>query len=330
MNSLARGFARVSYKSLQLKTRGILAAPIAGPGIVASKSIQSKANFYSTDSASIKYEEKLLKEAKKQGFKSVSELLEHSKEEITKRKKEFNRIDPLKELDEYEQRMKMSENNAGLTKPKGPIDPNESHLPFKTFDSFLKLEKIRDLSKQEVEFLWRAKWLNKDNALCAVVPVDIFEKMVANVRANPAFVLPLPRIMEGENEGAGANEDQGVELHYIQWQFVGPNTTHCIMTSLAEYKLHKEYAKPHTIFQFHSELAKEKKSIFMNGQVEPDTNVSLQDAQLLLLNVQRFYGAMGETTPVARRRVELLRDFTKGSPEFTVDTLISLSQSMEN
>ena len=68
----------------------------------------------------------------------------------------------------------------------------------------------------------------------------------------------------------------------------------------------------------------------MNGHVEPDTNMNVQDAQLLLLNVQRFYGAMGEETPVAKQRVQLLRDFSKASPGFTVEKLISLSQSMEN
>lgn len=275
-----------------------------------------------------KYQEKLLKKAKEQGFDSVSQLLESAKEDIEKKKKEFNRIDPLKELEDYEQRMKMSANNAGMTKARGPVDASQAKAPFKTLDSFLNVEKIKELSKQEIEFLWRAKWMNKNDALCAVVPVDIFDKMMNNAKSSPIFVLPLPRAAA---EGQEAPEQAtSVELHYIQWQFVGPNTVHCIMTSLAEFKLHNEFAKPHTIFQFHLEMAKEKKIVLMNGQVEPDTNVSLQDAQLLLLNVQRFWGAMGEQTPIAKQRVQLLRDFTRGSPDFNVDLLISLSQSMEN
>lgn len=284
---------------------------------------------YSTNPIESKYYDKLLKKAREEGFESVEKYLENSKKELEEKKKDFNRIDPLKELEEYEQRMKMSANNAGMTKSKGPVDATQPKAPFKTLDSFLNVEKIKELSKQEVEFLWRAKWMNKDNALCAVVPVNIFDKMIANARSNPIFVLPLPRQMEGE--AAPENKDnQSVELHYIQWQFVGPKTVHCIMTSLAEFKLHNEYAKPHTVFQFHSEMATDKKIVLMNGQVEPDTNISLQDAQLLLLNVQRFWGAMGEDTPIAQQRVKLLRDFTKGSPDFSVDALISLAQSMEN
>lgn len=286
-------------------------------------------NHYSTDPLESRYREKLLKKVQEQGFESIDQFLHSSKEELDKKKKEFNKIDPLKELENYEQRMKMSANNAGMTKSKGPIDPSQPEAPFKTLDSFLDVEKIKELSKQEVEFLWRAKWMNKDNAMCAVVPVEIFDRMVANAKSNPIFVLPLPREMEGEKDQANKN-DQPVELHYIQWQFVGPKTIHCIMTSLAEFKLHNEYAKPHTIFQFHSEMAADKKIVLMNGQVEPDTNISMPDAQLLLLNVQRFWGAMGEETPVAQQRVKLLRDFTKGSPDFSVDALISLAQSVDS
>ncbi|QHS75620.1 Atp11p [Saccharomyces paradoxus] len=285
--------------------------------------------FYSS-SAEQKYRKKLLEEAQKQGFNSIEELKNHLKGTIESKKREFNKIDPLKELEDYQQRTKMENNNSKhmMTKSRSPLDPSAPKVPFKTLDSFLDVAKLKDLSKQEVEFLWRARWAQKDNTLCAVIPVPVYDKMMANAKNNPIFVLPLPRQVQSND--AKSSEEQGMELHYIQWQFVGPQTTHCMMTSLAEYKLHQEFARPHTTLQFHSDLVKDKEIVFMNGHVEPDTNVNVQDAQLLLLNVQRFYGAMGEETPVAKQRVQLLRDFSKGSPEFNVEKLISLSQSMEN
>ncbi|EJS42102.1 atp11p [Saccharomyces arboricola H-6] len=298
---------------------------------VSNKSIGTPSvfRFYSSIPEE-KYSKKLLGEAQKQGFNSVEELKNHLKETIKYKKLEFNKIDPLKELEEYQQRTQMANNNSKnmMTKPRSPLDPNAPKVPFKTLNSFLNVAKIKDLSKQEVEFLWRARWAQKDNALSAVIPVGIYDKMMANARNNPIFVLPLPRQIQSED--TKPNEDQGMELHYIQWHFVGPQTTHCMMTSLAEYKLHQEFARPHTTLQFHSDLVKDKGIVCMNGHVESDTNVSVQDAHLLLLNIQRFYGAMGEDTPVAKQRVQLLRDFSKGSPQFTVEKLISLSQSMEN
>ncbi|SCW03792.1 LAFE_0G18316g1_1 [Lachancea fermentati] len=284
---------------------------------------------YSTESLEERYQEKLLEKAKSEGFDSIEKLKEHQKEEIEQRKKQLNRIDPLKELEEYEQRMKMSQNNIKAAEARGAIDPNQPKTPFKTLDSFLKVDKIKDLSKQEIEFLWRARWASKENVMNAVVPREVFEKMLKNIKEAPTFVLPLPRIVEtGSTEKD--NNEQGMELHYVQWQFAGPCTIHCIITSLAEYKLHQEFAKPHTTFQFHQDLADEKRIVLMNGQVETDSNVSLQDAQLLLLNIQRFYGAMGEQTSTAKQRVKLLHDFSKGSQDFSVELLISLAQSMEN
>ncbi|GCE99912.1 hypothetical protein ZYGM_000806 [Zygosaccharomyces mellis] len=282
---------------------------------------------YSTGSPAERYSDKLLERAKKEGFNSIEEFLENRRTSIDERKKELTRIDPLKELEEYEQRMMMSQNNTGFTKSKGPINAGAERLPYKTLDSFLKVDKIKELSRQEVEFLWRAKWMGKDDSLCAVAPADVFEKMMSTAKENPVFVLPLPRVIEGENKDGEPNE--GNELHYIQWQFVGNNTTHCIVTSLAEYKLHKDFARPHTVAQFHSDLAKDKGLVLMNGHVEKDTNVSLQDSQMLLLNIQRFYGAVNDKTPIEQQRLRMLKAFTKGSPDFNVELLISLAQAME-
>ncbi|AET37790.1 Atp11p Ecym_2031 [Eremothecium cymbalariae DBVPG len=292
---------------------------------VGSLHIQNIQKRYSTIPE--RYTDKLLQKARERGFKSVEELKFHLKKEIESKKKEFNKIDPLKELEDYEQRMKMCENKGKMTNTRGPIDSSAPQLPFKTLNSFLNVEKMKQLSKQEVEFLWRARWMEKDNMLNAVVPVDVFNKMSSNAKSNPILVLPLPRDIQAANtEGQG---EQGIEMHYIQWQFVGPKTVHCIMTSLAEYKLHKGFARPHTTFQFHLDLAEEKKIVLMNGQVETDANISLQEAQLLLLNVQRFYGAMGDHTTMAKARLKILKDFNTGSSDFNVDLLISLSQSME-
>ncbi|KAH3898686.1 related to Protein ATP11, mitochondrial [Saccharomycodes ludwigii] len=292
---------------------------------------------YSSKAIESRYQDKLLQIAKEKGFDSIQELKEHLKEELEEKKKELNKIDPLKELEEYQTKMIEQNPKHFANKNRGPIDASKPQQPFKTLDSFLNVAKIKELSQQEIEYLWRARWSNKENVLSAVVPVDTYNRLIKNAKENPSFVLPLPRTLPLEDNksenGKVDNEkkaDTPFELHYVQWAFPGPNTTHCMLTSLAEYKLHKEFSRPHTTLAFHSELAQDKNIVLMNGQVEKDSNISLQDAQLLLLNIQRFYGAMGESTPISKKRVQLLRDFTKGSPDFNVELLISLSQSMEN
>lgn len=293
-----------------------------------------------------KYQDKLLKRARAQGLNSIEELKASLADEIAAKKREFNKIDPLRDL---EQHMSMSGQHSGqhsggkshngsgsasgsaagststpIRKPVRPV----TEKPYKSLDDYMKLDKIKDLSRQEVEFLWRAKWAKRDDSLVAVVPfLETFQNMYKHAVRNPLFVLPLPR--PGQ-EASADNKTVPVELQYVQWQFVGPHTIHCIMTSLAEYKLRQEFATPHTTIQFHLDLAHDKDVVLMNGHIEQDSNVSLQDAQLLLLNVQRFYGAMGTHSAIAKQRLKLLEDFNQGSADFDIDKLISLSQSMEN
>ncbi|KAL3233128.1 Protein ATP11, mitochondrial [Nakaseomyces bracarensis] len=314
-----------------------------------------RAARYSTFEA--KYRDKLLEKARKQGLSSVEELKEKLADQIAEKKKELNKIDPLKELEQYMMGSGTGsgsgirggqapgsvsgsasgaasgigkENTTPVRKPVRPV----TEKPFKSLDDYLKLEKLKDLSRQEVEFLWRAKWANRDDALVAVVPFrDTFQTMYKYAVRNPLFVLPLPRDpnkTESKKDQNKTDETVPVELQYIQWHFAGPHTIHCIMTSLAEYKLRQDFATPHTTIQFHLDLSQDKDMVLMNGQVERDSNVSLQDAQLLLLNVQRFFGAMGTNSAIAKQRLKLLEDFNQGSAEFDINKLITLSQSLEN
>ena len=109
---------------------------------------------------------------------------------------------------------------------------------------------------------------------------------------------------------------------------MGPHTTHCMLTSLAEYKLHKEYAKPHTTLMFHQELVDEVGKVLMNGQVEEDVPLSMDEAQLLVLNVQRFYGGLTESEG-SKRKLELLKEFTAGNPDFNMERLIEEAASFD-
>ncbi|SMN19497.1 similar to Saccharomyces cerevisiae YNL315C ATP11 Molecular chaperone, required for the assembly of alpha and beta subunits into the F1 sector of mitochondrial F1F0 ATP synthase [Maudiozyma saulgeensis] len=282
--------------------------------------------FYSSD-VEQRYKDKLLNNAKRLGFNSVDELKDHLKGTIEEKKKQLNKIDPLKELEEYE--ASQGNDTRNMTKPQPAIDPSLKQTPYKTLDSYLNLDKIKNLSEQEIEFLWRAKWGSNENVMSAVVGTEIYNRMYKNIRANPIFVLPLPRQLDSETDATNTKKE-GMELHYIQWQFVGPTTVHCILTSLEEFKLHNQYARPHTTLEFFTDLSNDKGIILMKGTIEPNSNIKPHDAQLLLLNIQRFYGALGEDTDIAKKRIKLLNGFTKGSVDFSVDSLIELAQSLEN
>ncbi|CAM9021055.1 unnamed protein product [Wickerhamomyces anomalus] len=269
------------------------------------KSIKSFGRFQQVRNASVSNVRFIQKSSKVQdplekvGASNVDELKEKLKDKIEDTKKEFNKIDPLKELEEYERKQALEAQQKKLHEDK-LRGPRKGGYTRKTI--------------QNIELI--------QNSLISIVPSNVFDKLYKNARENPTFVLPLPRETEG-------GENDAFELHYVQWQFVGPNTVHCMFTTLLEFKTHKEFARPHTSLMFHTELKENKGLVLMNGTVEKDSAVKLPEAQLLLLNVQRFYGALADGE-ASKRRTKLLRDFTSGSSDFSVEALVAEAQSLEN
>lgn len=264
------------------------------------------------------YLEKLQKKAETLGLSSVDELKTKLKDEIDEKKREFNALDPLKELDEFEQKQaeKLKEKKKSLAADRGPIDNTKPQAPYKTLSSFVDVGKMAELPEKELQFIWKARFQSKEGAMHATLNATQFANIYANAFKNPNFILPLPK------------EGQGYEMHFVQWAFVGPYTTHCMLTSLAEYKLHKEYAKPHTTLMFHQELVDDSGLVMMNGQLETDSHLTLDEAQLLVLNVQRFYGGLTESSGSARK-LALLNAFTQGSTHFDMDNLIEEAASFD-
>lgn len=272
---------------------------------------------FNSSSVYQKYQEKLQEKAKKLGFKSVEELNESLKSELETKKKELNAIDPLKDLQgfEEEQAQKMAKNMKDhQIKIRNPIPKDAPEVPYKTLNSFIDVDKIKELNKQEIEFIWRARFQKDDRSLVGVLSATQFAQMYALGFKYKTFVLPLPK------------DTDGYEMHFVQWAFVGPQTAHCMLTTLAEYKLHKEYAKPHTTLMFHQELAMDKDVVLMNSHIEKESNVSLEEAHLLILNIQRFYGAMKSTSA---SKIDLLHSFNSGDDKFDMEKLIEEATSFD-
>ncbi|OBA21237.1 F1F0-ATPase complex assembly protein [Metschnikowia bicuspidata var. bicuspidata NRRL YB-4993] len=267
-----------------------------------------------------RYRSQLHQKAEAIGVSSIEELKENLKDEITTKKKEMNAIDPLKDLEAYEkeqaEKLKQRKAQQKESKIRDAIDASMPKAPYKKLSSFVDVEKIRSLPEKELKFIWKARFEGKDRAMSAALTGSQFANLFANAFKNPSFVLPLPK------------EEEGYEMHFVQWSFVGPQTTHCMLTSLAEYKLHKEYAKPHTTLMFHQELLADADVVLMNGQLEQDVALSMEEALLLVLNVQRFYGGLTNSAG-SERKLELLRAFTQGDTGFSMEKLIEEAASLD-
>ena len=299
----------------------------------------STTNKNNNKSLEEKYKEKLLQKSKEKGFKTIEELKEHLKEDLEKKKKEFSKIDPLEALNKYRQEQAQIEEADDMNKPTsktlGPITPpKKESKPYKTLSSYVDTEKFMELSPQEVEYVWRARFSSPkmaENHLHSVLEKKTWEKLSKTARENPIFVLPLPRDITPEtgskDESSTKKIEKGSELFYVQWLFPDQNTTHVIITSLIEYQLHKEFAKPYLTISFFSDLIPRKQVALMMGQLDLESSLSLGDCTLLLLNLQRFYGVI--EGKLVGERLKMLQGFNKGDVNFDVNKLVELSESVE-
>jgi ATP synthase F1 complex assembly factor 1 len=192
---------------------------------------------------------------------------------------------------------------------------SSSALPpgIKNLSSFIDIPKTLDLPQKEIEYIWRLRHSSNPNSLCAIMPTSTYTAMAETARKHPQFILPLPR----ENENSQGQKQGGAEIHFMQWTFPHPSTATVLFTHLAEYKLRGEYATPHTTVSLHLELAEPKGLVLVQGQVQEDRGVSVDEAKWLLMCLQKFYGTQG-----GPERIRLVEQFTNGDESFNIQQLL--------
>lgn len=188
----------------------------------------------------------------------------------------------------------------------------EAKAGIKTLESFVDVEKLHDLPRKEIEYLWRLRHASTPNSLCAVVPLDIYTTIQQTARKHPQFILPLPR------------EGQGAEIHFLQWTFPSPTTVTVLFTHLAEFKLRGEFAQPHTTVTHHLDMADKKGLVLVQGTVTEDRGITVDEAKWLLICLQKFYGQTAERTP----KRKLMEQFSQGDETFQVDELLEEAEKL--
>lgn len=205
----------------------------------------------------------------------------------------------------------------------------------------LQLDKVVALSPQEIEYIWLAKTANSEQAqesplfkrtvagakVAAVIPSGKFEKLEKIALKNKQFILPV------HNE-----QLKQLDIHYLQWQYPNdaPNTVQLIFTKLADFQRLGAQAPPHTVVYFYKDLAGEaqensldKGLVLMKGEILDPQAVDVHQVQFLILNVQKFYGVLDESSVELRNeRLKTLLSFNTGDPSFSFDKLISLAMNV--
>lgn len=157
-------------------------------------------------------------------------------------------------------------------------------------DSIMKVDLIKDRSKEEITEIWQQYHLNKD-CIAGVLTREQFEKMFDRGKKYGTFVLPLPR-------------DNGYE--FIMTQFHG---TEIHMTPLLWYQTHKENAPECLTMIHYTELLDSKGIVLMRGEFDTKS-INVNEAQCLANELQMYYASDHP------QRLKLLRTFTEKPDEF--------------
>ncbi|PGG99050.1 ATP synthase mitochondrial F1 complex assembly factor 1 [Blastomyces parvus] len=298
-----------------------------------------------------RYKDKLDRKAKQEGYSSISALQEAYQDKIKDLKTKAESIpQPVPSTSQSSSASPSPETHSPTTaqSTQSIKDPSslKSQTPgIKPLSSYIDIEKILTLPAKEIETLWRLRHAANSRSICAAIPIDTYLRIVATARQNPQFVLPLPRTaessqpdeMNGGSAAAAADPTEsastGADIHFLQWAFHPPagattsppaptttnaspptlntHTSTVLFTHLASYKLHGAYSQPHTIITHHLDLADKAGLVLMNGSVVEDRGVSVDEAKLLVMWLQRFYdwGADGKQ---AGKKADLVRMFTQG------------------
>lgn len=277
-----------------------------------------------------KYMNKLQLKARENGFTNIEDY----KTYITKNVKKTNLNEtPGKNLFHNDKASKIEPEMLDFKST-----DTKSSTPFKTLDSYINLNKFKQLNNLQIEQLWKIRF--KDS-ISAVVPENIFNNMISRIQKYPKFLIPLPHKQE-ENKSLDPNTNtQGYDLHYLQWIKANNNMWYCLLTSLQEFKSNNEFARPHTILEFHLDLLDDKKIVLMNGSLQ-DKNTSaikndtksmkpvsnaptIEQIPLLIWHLQKIFN-FSLNSVENEKIVKLLKYFNSGDSRFDINQLIKFCE----
>lgn len=269
-----------------------------------------------------KYREKLDQKAKEAGVKDVEELKEVYSDKIKELKKKAavpGATAPFKVQPPPTPQQAASSIPYQAPPPPQPQQPSKNKDGIKTLSGFIDVEKTAQLPQKEIEAIWRLRHVKDPNSLCAVMQTDTFRRIADTARKHPQFILPIPR------------EEQGAEIHFLQWTFPSPTTVTVLFTHLAEFKLRGEFAQPHTTVTHHLDLADRNGLVMLEGRVMENRGISVDEGKWLLMCLQKFYGFVphDETAKQnAERRKKLMEQFSGGDASFKVEELLEEAEKV--
>ena len=283
----------------------------------------------------------------REGHDSIHSLKEAYQEKISDLRQKAATIAPSPLHTPSRARLKSS---PPILRPQSEVplsdvgSPSLSTPGIKPLSAYLDLAKIATLPSKELAYVWRLRHASDPLSVCAVIPIETYNRIYMTAKRHPQFILPLPRPAADDGSGDVKQATEGFEggrrtaadIHFLQWGFHPPavlptpdsattntHTSTVLFTHLASFKVHGAYSQPHTTITHHLDLADSHGLVLLNGAVTNGKGVSTEEGRWLVMCLQKFYDFEGHGGGFGKdKRQGLLEKFSKGDPGFNLEDLV--------
>ena len=221
----------------------------------------------------------------------------------------------------------------------------------------------------QLSALWTAYHASRSGGtgrgfICASLPLESYNTMMAIAKKYSVFVLPVPRQSEPVAPTEGTTPQSAHEFYFLQWDFhpsppqpsaaepdpfnpatsdnTLPQVSTVLFTPLQEYKLRNSFATPYLVLTFYTDLSSSHGLVLLRGEITPSAATAAppnvpdtmerylltqMDAQLLAMGVQKFYlwGERKEADARGSAAEQLLRQFHENPQDFDWHELLKHS-----
>ena len=211
---------------------------------------------------------------------------------------------PKIDLNEEERKIKekLVELERKLEKKPASNEParNQSRSPQPTkdkkLDDVIRLDRIKELDKEQIRSLWFEYFKSKDGTIFACLDTVQYDQIRENAGKYPVFVFLLPTHKNDSSESeANKNSYQFV---LVQFDSSQSPSLKVYFTPLAFFHTHKENAPATLSLNYFGEMKQEKDIVLMEGEYD-DKIFNLLEAQCLANQIQLFYATPDATDLLA-------------------------------
>ncbi|ERF75195.1 hypothetical protein EPUS_08865 [Endocarpon pusillum Z07020] len=258
-----------------------------------------------------KYRDKLDKKAKEEGHKSINSLKEAYQDRISDLRRKATTIpsaaSPAPNL-------ALQQPPPPVPKPQlpGTVDHAGCHSStpgIKPLSACLDLAKVSALPKKEVEHIWRLRHASDPLSLCAVIPIETYNRIYHTAKNHPQFILPLPRPAAGRQLKASRAAKEQLQTS----TFYNGASTHLL------YLQHQVPPRSTRTLQLYcSPTLPPSRCTGLEGR-----GLSAEEGRWLVMCLQKFYDFEGHGGGIGKeKRQGLLEKFSKGDQGFNLDELV--------